>query len=178
MAHVLLSECIRSQEIRRNHLSALPRERTVGFVGLGQMGGPMAEDILKGGHSLVAYNIDKRKVDHAVSLGAQAASDAADVARRARFVVSMVDTTAQAEEVIVGPGGFIQTAQAGDVIISMGTIDPMALQRMQEQLAAKGVDIIDAPVSGMEKGARQDTLKAFVGVKTEALEAAGPSFSL
>jgi 3-hydroxyisobutyrate dehydrogenase-like beta-hydroxyacid dehydrogenase len=155
-------------------MSSQPREKTVGIVGLGMMGAPMAENIVKKGHPLVAYDIDKRKVDHIVSLGAQSASGPADVARRARIVVSMVDTTAQAEEVIVGEGGFIETAQPGDVIVSMSTIDPMALQRMQEKLAAKGLDIIDSPVTGMEKGAKEGTLKAYVGGKAEALERARP----
>jgi len=65
----------------------------------------------------------------------------------------MVDTTAQADDVITGPGGFIGTAQPADVIISMSTIDPMALKAIDRRLAAKQIDIIDAPVSGMEKGA-------------------------
>ena len=154
-----------------------PRESTVGFVGLGMMGGPMAENILKAGYPLVLYDIDKRKIEHFVGLGAQGASGPADVARRASVVVSMVDTTAQAEEVIVGPGGFIDTAQSGDVIVSMSTIDPIVLKRMQQALAVKGVDIIDAPVSGMEKGARLGTLKAFVGGDAAALERSRPVLS-
>jgi 3-hydroxyisobutyrate dehydrogenase-like beta-hydroxyacid dehydrogenase len=155
-------------------MSTAPREKTVGFVGLGMMGGPMAENILKKGHPLVAYDIDKRKVDRFASLGAQTASGPADVARRARILISMVDTTAQAEEVIVGPGGFIETAQSGDVVVSMSTIDPMALRGMHEKLVVKGIDIIDSPVTGMEKGAKEGTLKAYVGGRVEALERARP----
>jgi 3-hydroxyisobutyrate dehydrogenase-like beta-hydroxyacid dehydrogenase len=146
----------------------------VGFVGLGMMGAPMVENILKKGHPLVAYDIDQRKLDHCVGLGAQAGSGPADVARRASRVVSMVDTTAQAEEVIVGSGGFIETAQPGDVIITMSTIDPMAVKRMHEKLAENGIDIIDAPVTGMEKGAKAGTLKAYVGGDPAALERARP----
>ena len=151
-----------------------PREETVGFVGLGQMGGPMAENILKKGHPLVAYDIDRSKVERFVGLGVQAASGPADVARRARTVISMVDTTSQAEEVIVGPGGFIETAKPGDVIISMSTIDPMALKSMHRKLDERGIDIIDAPVTGMEKGAKAGTLKAYVGGDPAALERARP----
>jgi 3-hydroxyisobutyrate dehydrogenase len=90
-------------------------------------------------------------------------------------MISMVDTTAQAEEVIVGPGGFIEGAQPGDVIISMSTIDPIALRKMQEKLTPKGVELLDAPVTGMEKGAKEGTLKAYVGGKAEALEKARPA---
>jgi 3-hydroxyisobutyrate dehydrogenase-like beta-hydroxyacid dehydrogenase len=93
------------------------RTGTVGFAGLGQMGGPMAENVIKKGYSLVVYDIDREKLDHFVALGAKAASNPAEVARRASTVVSMVDTTAQAEEVIVGTGGLVEAAEAGDVIV-------------------------------------------------------------
>jgi 3-hydroxyisobutyrate dehydrogenase-like beta-hydroxyacid dehydrogenase len=155
-------------------MNAKSREETVGFVGLGQMGGPMAENLLEKGHPLVVYDIDRPKVERFVGLGAQAASGPADVARRARTVISIVDTTSQAEEVIVGPGGFIETAQTGDVIVSMSTIDPMALIRMHRTLAERRVDIIDAPVTGMETGAKAGTLKAYVGGDPAALERARP----
>src|SRR4051812_25007960 len=112
------------------------RESAVGFVGLGMMGAHMAANILKAGFPLVAYDIDPKKVASITALGAQIASCPAEVASRAKIVVSMVDTTAQAEEVIVGPSGFIQTAQPGDLIISMSTIDPVALQKMYKLLGA------------------------------------------
>ncbi|WP_233853753.1 NAD(P)-dependent oxidoreductase [Paraburkholderia sp. HD33-4] len=150
------------------------REATVGFVGLGMMGGPMAENIIKAGHSLVVCDVDPRKLDRFVALGARPAQSPADVARQASVVVSMVDTTAQAEQVITGSEGCAASAQTGDVIVSMSTIDPVALRRMQQTLAAHGADLIDAPVSGMEKGAREGTLKAFVGGAPEALERARP----
>jgi 3-hydroxyisobutyrate dehydrogenase-like beta-hydroxyacid dehydrogenase len=150
------------------------RKQTVGFVGLGQMGAPMAENILKKGHRLVAYDIEKRKVEHAVSRGAQAASSPADTARRASTLISMVDTTAQAEEVIVGPGGFIEAAQPGDVIISMSTIDLTALRRLQPKLTERRIDLLDAPVTGMETGAKAGTLRAYVGGDAAALERVRP----
>ena len=155
-------------------MSNTSRDSTVGFVGLGDMGAPMAANILKAGHPLVAYDIQPAKNERIVALGAQVASGPADVARRARTVISMVDTTAQAEEVIVGPGGFIEAAQPGDLVISMSTIDPTALRRMHEKLAAKGIALIDAPVSGMDKGAKDGTLKSFVGGDPAVLERARP----
>jgi 3-hydroxyisobutyrate dehydrogenase-like beta-hydroxyacid dehydrogenase len=136
------------------------------------MGGPMAGNILKKGQSLVVYDIDAQKVERLVALGAQRGEGPSDVAQRAGILISMVDTTAQAEEVITGAGGFIETAQPGDVVISMSTIDPMALRKMQQTLASKGIDIIDSPVTGMEKGAKEGTLKAYVGGKPQALEKA------
>jgi 3-hydroxyisobutyrate dehydrogenase-like beta-hydroxyacid dehydrogenase len=109
-----------------------------------------------------------------VELGAQAASGPADAARQAGVLISMVDTTAQAEEVIAGPDGFIQAAQPGDVIISMGTIDLMALRRLHPKLKDKGVDLIDSPVTGMEKGAIEGKLNAYVGGDAAALEKVRP----
>ena len=151
------------------------RKSSVGFVGLGDMGGPMTANLLlKAGRAIVVYDLQAAKVKQAVDLGAQAASGPSDVARRASIMISMVDTTAQAEEVIVGAGGFIEAAEAGDLVISMSTIDPIALQRMHAKLATKGIALIDAPVSGMDKGAREGTLKAFVGGAPEALEQARP----
>lgn len=155
-------------------MSTQPRAETVGFVGLGTMGGPMAANIIRAGHALVAYDIDKRAVEQMIALGAQAGAGSADVARRASIVVSMVTTTAQAEEVIVGSGGFIDTAQSGDLVICMSTIDPMALPKMRDKLLAKGIAMIDAPVTGMDKGARERTLKAFVGGAAEAFAKAKP----
>jgi 3-hydroxyisobutyrate dehydrogenase-like beta-hydroxyacid dehydrogenase len=150
------------------------REKTVAFVGLGQMGGPMAGNLLKKGHAVVVYDIDPRKVERFVELGAQASTGPADAARQARVTISMVDTTAQAEEVIAGPDGFIQAVQPGDVIISMSTIDLTLLRRLEPKLKAKGVELLDSPVTGMEKGAKEGTLNAYVGGDAQALEQVRP----
>mgnify|MGYP000962783949 CR=1 FL=1 len=150
------------------------RDKTVGLVGLGAMGMPMALNILKAGHPLIAFDIDARKNDQLAARGASIGKGPADVKRRAKIVISMVDTTAQAEEVIMGPGGFIEATQPGDLIISMSTIDPAVLRAMGKALGAKQVDLIDSPVAGQEKGAIAGTLKAFVGGTPAALEKARP----
>ena len=153
------------------------RNETAGFIGLGMMGHPMAANLLKKGHRLVATDISASRLDSIVALGAKAANGPADVARQASVVISMVDTTAQAEEVIVGPNGVIETARPGDVVVSMSTIDPAALRAMHKTLAAKGVGLIDAPVSGMVKGAIAGTLKASVGGEISDLEKARPALA-
>lgn len=150
-------------------MSGDARDETVGFVGLGAMGGPMARNLLKKGHRLVAYDIDPSKNERFSALGAQIAPSPAEVARRAHILISMVDTTAQAEQVIVGPGGFIEGAGAGDVVLSMGTIDPIAVQKMHAKLADKGIELLDAPVTGMIPGAEQGTLKAYIGGSASTL---------
>src|SRR6516165_2156851 len=146
------------------------REKTIGFVGLGTMGGPMARNILKAGHSLVVYDLDAKKNAQFAALGAQAADGPADVARRAGILISMVDTSAQAQAVIVGPGGFIDAAHAGDVVVSMSTIDPEVMRDMHGVLSAKDIDIVDAPVTGFIQGAEDGTLKAYIGGSASAVE--------
>jgi 3-hydroxyisobutyrate dehydrogenase len=151
-------------------MSGASRDRTIGFVGLGAMGGPMARNILKSGRSLLVHDIDPRKTEFFRSLGAETASGPAAVAEGAAVCISMVDTTEQAEEVIVGPGGFIAAARPGDVVVSMSTISPFAVQDMHKRLSAKEIELIDAPVAGMIPGAELGTLTAYVGGEPAALE--------
>jgi 3-hydroxyisobutyrate dehydrogenase len=146
------------------------RDNTVGLIGLGMMGSGMAANILKAGHSLIVYDIDPSKNAHFAELGAVAAESPADVAQQAHIVITMVDTTAQSEDVIIRSGGIIDGAQSGDVVICMSTIDPMSVKAMHGILSAKGIGMIDAPVSGMIKGAREGTLRAFVGGEAATLE--------
>ncbi|NDZ18865.1 NAD(P)-dependent oxidoreductase [Variovorax sp. WS11] len=153
------------------------RTQTVGFIGLGMMGLPMATNLLKKGHKLVAYDIDARALADVVRLGAKAGEGPADVASQASVVISMVDTTAQAEEVIVGAGGVMDRAQQGDIVVSMSTIDPVSLRAMHKTLAAKGIGLIDVPVSGQVKGAIAGTLKASVGGELADLEKARPALA-
>jgi 3-hydroxyisobutyrate dehydrogenase len=144
-------------------MSGTARNNTVGFIGLGMMGGPMATNILKAGHPLLVYDIDPEKNARLAELGAKVGNGPADVAKQARIVVTMVDTTEQSEEVTVLEGGIIDGAQSGDAVLCMSTIDPMMVKKMHEKLSAKGIGIIDAPVTGMVKGATEGTLKAFGG---------------
>jgi 3-hydroxyisobutyrate dehydrogenase-like beta-hydroxyacid dehydrogenase len=150
------------------------RNSSVGFIGLGMMGAPMATNILKHGHRLVVYDIDVKKNAHFQQLGATVASGPADVARQARIVITMVDTTEQSQDVIVRPGGISDGAQSGDAVLCMSTIDPPAVVRMHEQLAPKGIGMLDAPVAGMIKGAKEGTLRAFVGGDSATLELCRP----
>jgi 3-hydroxyisobutyrate dehydrogenase-like beta-hydroxyacid dehydrogenase len=151
------------------------RGQRIGFVGLGAMGRPMAQNILRAGHRVVVCDIDPAKTAMLKALGAEVAESPAHVARMARIAISMVDTTAQAETVITGPEGFIEGVVAGDVVVSMSTIDPRAVRLMGDKLAGKGVEIIDAPVTGMIDGAERGTLRAYVGGADSALAKARPA---
>jgi 3-hydroxyisobutyrate dehydrogenase len=157
-------------------MSATDRDRTVGFVGLGMMGGPMAGNLLGKGHRLVVHDLDRAKVDPLAGLGALAGSGPADVARRAGIVISMVETTAQTEAVLFGDGGLVEGMQRGDLVIVMSTIDMMALRSMHARLAAHRIGLLDAPVTGMRDngGARTASLKCYVGGEAVDLERARP----
>ncbi len=150
------------------------RHETVGFIGLGKMGEGMARNLLEKGHSLVVYDIVEAKNQMFAEMGATVANGPADVARQSSIVITMVDTTQQSQDVTVLPGGIIDAAEPGDIVICMSTIDPLIVREMHSTLAQKGVDLIDSPVTGMIKGANSGTLNAYVGGDTEVLDRCRP----
>lgn len=152
----------------------MSREETVGFIGLGMMGIHMATNVLKNGFQLVVRDILPAPCEALAAQGAEIAESPAAVAQKARIIVLMVDTTAQVEDVIFGEDGIVQIAREGDQILSMSTIDPSAVRSFAERLERSGIGLVDAPVSGMEKGAREGALKAYVGGTQENLAACRP----
>jgi 3-hydroxyisobutyrate dehydrogenase len=146
------------------------RQEIVGFIGLGQMGIGMATNIRKAGIPMVVYDIDDAKNKRMAELGATVGKGPQDVARQASIVVTMVDTTQQSLDVIVRPGGIIDAAQEGDIVICMSTIDPVVVREMHDILAKKKIRMIEAPVVGMVKGAIEGKLRAYVGGAAETLE--------
>lgn len=155
-------------------IAPIDRKTTLGIVGVGVMGGGIAANLLKGGAALVVYDANPARVQHFASLGAYAASSPADVARQAATQISMVETTAQSEEVIMGPAGFQSTAQPDDVILSMATIDPLAVKRWHGELKARGIHLIDAPVSGGQERAEAGDLSIICGGEAEIIERVKP----
>lgn len=155
-------------------MAELERDGSVGFIGLGMMGAPMARNILKNGFPLVVRDLDEETCRVFAEEGAGVAETPAEVASRARIIVLMVDTTAQVEEVIFGTDGIVGGARKGDRILCMSTIDPDAVRRFGKALAEKGIGLLDAPVAGMEKGAREGTLRSYVGGAALDLEICRP----
>ena len=147
---------------------------TVGFIGLGVMGRPMAKHILARGHAVIVYNRSRAAVDELVAAGATAAASPADVARCATIVITMVPDTPDVETVIAGPGGVLDALQPGSVVIDMSSISPVATKRLAAAVAAKGGAMLDAPVSGGEVGAINATLSIMVGGDRAALARVRP----
>ena len=135
----------------------------VGFIGLGAMGGPMALNLAKAGFALVVHDIDQTKTaplrDKGAELGGTAEAVAAEVAR----TIVIVETTEQAESVILGERGIIRSAKPGHIVLCMATIDPFAARTMADQLAARGIAMLDAPVSGGTGRAQSGELSVIVG---------------
>ncbi len=135
----------------------------VGFIGLGAMGGPMALNLAKAGFALVVHDIDAAKTEPLKAAGAEVAGSAEQVAAAVTRTIVIVETTAQAESVILGPRGIVDGAGSGHVVLCMSTIDPFAARAIAERLAARGIAMLDAPVSGGTGRARSGELSVIVG---------------
>lgn len=135
----------------------------IGFVGLGIMGRPMAKNLLKAGHTLVVYDIVAASVDDVVAAGAQAAGSAADAAARSELTLTMLPDGPDVEAAVLGPAGVLEGAQPGSIIVDMSSINPVSAQKVGEACAEKGVQFLDAPVSGGEPKAVDGTLAIMVG---------------
>lgn len=136
---------------------------TIGFIGLGVMGRPMAHNLLKAGYPLVVYNHRQAATDEFLAAGARAADTPQAVAAQCDVVITMLPDAPQVEEVIAGPAGVLAGAHPGLVVIDMSTISPLVAQALAERLTAQGVSMLDAPVSGGDKGAIAGMLAIMVG---------------
>jgi 3-hydroxyisobutyrate dehydrogenase len=143
----------------------------VGFIGLGNMGQPMALNLVKHGFPLVVHDIVKARTEPLAARGANVADSAEQVAAAVDRTIVMVETTAQAETVIAGEHGVIRSAGRGHIVVSMSTIDPFAARRLAEQLAARGIAMLDAPVSGGTTRAQSGELSVIAGGAAETFEA-------
>jgi len=148
----------------------------VGFVGLGIMGRPMALNLIRGGHRLRVWARRAEAMQPLVEAGARACASAADAARGAGVVFSMVADAPDVAEVALGPHGVAEGAAPGSIFIDMSTIAPAAARDIATRLAQCGIDMLDAPVSGGEAGAINGALTIMVGGKTAAFERARPLF--
>jgi 2-hydroxy-3-oxopropionate reductase len=137
--------------------------KTIGFIGLGIMGKPMARHLVNAGYPLVVYNRTASKAQELVAMGAHQVSSPKEAAKNSEIVITMVADSPEVEHVILGPAGVIEGIKPGSVVIDMSSISPIVTQKIAAELAKKNVAILDAPVSGGEVGAIQGTLSIMVG---------------
>ncbi len=147
---------------------------TVGFIGLGLMGRPMALNLIKAGFPLVVHSRSPKPVDEVVAAGASRAVSPAEVASRAAIVITMVPDTKDVELVLSGPGGVFETVKPGSILVDMSTISPVATKRLAVEASAHGATLIDAPVSGGEIGAINGTLSIMAGGDEASLDRVRP----
>lgn len=146
----------------------------VGVVGLGTMGAAMAANLRAAGHQTLVWNRTAGRAGPLTEAGASEASDPAELAHDSDVVVISVSDTPDVEAVLFGPGGIAGGAHPGLLVIDTSTISPAATRDFAARLAALGVDLVDAPVSGGSEGARKATLTIFVGGEAPAVERARP----
>ncbi|MBT9167457.1 MAG: 2-hydroxy-3-oxopropionate reductase [Syntrophomonadaceae bacterium] len=142
----------------------------IGFIGLGIMGKPMAKNLLSAGYSLVVYNRSKGAVRELEETGAKGANSAKEVARQTDVVITMLPDSADVSQVILGPAGVIEGTKEGNIIIDMSTIAYKVTRKIAAEAEARGVEMLDAPVSGGEQGAIDGMLSIMVGGKREVFE--------
>jgi len=148
----------------------------IGFIGLGIMGRPMARNLLKAGYALAVWNRSRPGIEELAQEGATPASSPQDVARQSDVVITMVTDSADVEAVALGPQGIIEGGRPGLVHIDMSTISPAVTRRIASRLAEKGIEMLDAPVSGGDMGAQAGTLSIMVGGKEETFQRCRPIF--
>jgi len=148
----------------------------IGFIGLGIMGKPMARNLIKAGYSLTVYSRRQEAVDTLVADGAQGASSSREVGERSEIVITMVTDTPDVQEVVLSTDGVLSRLRAGGTIIDMSTISPTATREIANATQAKGVQFLDAPVSGGEGGAIAGTLSIMVGGEVDTFNACLPIF--
>ncbi len=135
----------------------------IGFIGLGIMGKPMSKNLVKAGYELVVFDFNKAAVDELAAMGAKAASSGAEVAKECETIITMLPNSPHVRAAALGANGIAEGAKPGTVIIDMSSIDPVESKKISEELAAKGIELMDAPVSGGEPKAIDGTLSVMVG---------------
>lgn len=147
---------------------------TIGFIGLGIMGRPMAANLLEAGHELVVHNRSTPAMEALAEQGAATAATPREVAERADLVLTMLPDGPDVDAVVLGEDGVLAGAREGTLLVDMSSIAPAVSRRLQERLAERGVAMLDAPVSGGEPGAIEGTLAFMVGGEEADLERARP----
>ena len=151
---------------------------SVGFIGLGIMGLPMAGHILKAGYSLTVYNRTRSKTRSLEAEGAAVAASPREVAANSRMIITMVSDSPDVQEVVAGPEGVLKGIRPGSVVMDMSTISPQVERDLDRQLREKGCALVDAPVSGGDVGAQNATLAIMAGGDREAFDRAVPIFEI
>lgn len=146
----------------------------IGFIGLGIMGKPMSKNLIKAGHTLVVLDRNGSAVEELVALGATKAATPAEVASQVELIITMLPNSPQVKEVVLGAGGVIEGGKPGLIVADMSSIAPLVSREVEAELAKKGIEMLDAPVSGGEPKAIDGTLSVMVGGKQDIFDKVAP----
>jgi len=135
----------------------------IGFIGLGIMGKPMVKNLLKAGHEVLVYDIIDENVNEVVSAGAKSAGSTKDVAAECKLIITMLPNGPEVKTVVLGANGVLEGASADTILVDMSSIAPDVAKEVHDACAAKGVKMLDAPVSGGEPKAISGELSIMVG---------------
>jgi len=150
----------------------------IGFIGLGVMGNPMAQHLLNGGHEVSVWARREASATEIVAAGAKYRASPAELARHAEVVFTMITASHDVEQVVLGENGLVHGLAKGSVVVDMSTIAATVARRIAGHLAIRGVEFLDAPVSGGGMGAQNATLAIMVGGKVDVFERIKPLFEL
>jgi 3-hydroxyisobutyrate dehydrogenase-like beta-hydroxyacid dehydrogenase len=142
----------------------------IGVVGTGRMGNPISMNLLKAGFKLIVMDVNREAFRNLIAMGAEAAESPLEVGQRAELIITSLPKNEIVQEVIAGPQGILAGAKAGAIVIDMSTTSPMTTRAIGKEATKRGVDFLDAPVSGMVKGAREGTLNIMVGGERTVFE--------
>ncbi|MDH1261951.1 3-hydroxyisobutyrate dehydrogenase [Pseudomonas sp. GD03944] len=151
---------------------------TIAFIGLGHMGLPMARNLLKAGHELKVFDLVQSAMQELAAEGAQAASSAEAAAKGAQVVISMLPASRHVEGLYLGDKGLLAALEPGTLVLECSTIAPEVARKVHQAAQARGIELLDAPVSGGTAGAAAGTLTFMIGGTATTLEKARPLFGL
>ncbi|WP_369226425.1 2-hydroxy-3-oxopropionate reductase [Streptomyces sp. R39] len=154
-------------------MSTLPK---IAWIGLGIMGSPMSENLIKAGYDVTGYTLEQEKLDRLAAAGGTVAASVAEAVRDADVIITMVPASPQVEAVAYGPGGILENAGSGALLIDMSSITPQTSVDLAKAAGDKGIRVLDAPVSGGEAGAVEAALSIMVGGEQADFDTARPLF--
>jgi 2-hydroxy-3-oxopropionate reductase len=150
----------------------------VGFIGLGIMGKPMAQNLMEAGYELTVFNRSPEKAEELGKGGASVASSPAEVAEKSGIVITMLPDSPDVRNVVAGEGGVLEGIKEGSLLVDMSTISPVVTEELAAKVKECGASMLDAPVSGGDVGAIDGTLSIMVGGSEEDFERARPLFEV
>jgi 2-hydroxy-3-oxopropionate reductase len=148
----------------------------IGFIGLGIMGKPMSKNLLKAGHEVIVCDVVRAAVDELVAAGAKTAASPKDIAAQVELVITMLPNSPEVKQVVLGKDGILDGAKAGLIVADMSSIAPLVSREVAATLAEKGIEMLDAPVSGGQPKAIDGTLSVMVGGKQAVFDRCLPVF--